>query len=288
MTKNTLEQNDELRQAYGLAVFAKKALGETEPTNIGLEKEVRGDTSVVIGYQHNIRETPIDLVSMGKIPLEKNKIKDKIVLLNKYAKEIGLSDNAKQITVERLTKFDNNQIVILPIPIKTPVKFYFEYNKGFREMVDGEVHGIMYCLNRDTLKFEYYLLLRSEKTYNRVKMLITDINTKVFIQSYSNKHQIIENESSVLQFNRLGYVKPIKIKKNNITYIIDNCFVYADGIIIGSFTQNGIEPEDGVDIKQHNENLKGLIDKAMYISSYIKYMLPYGVGEINDLGEIVK
>lgn len=286
MSKELLEKDERIRKAYGLSMFVLKALNNALATHIG---NTDGDLTT-IGFEKRAFESDAHILCTGRLPIEHTKFNGANVgqILKSNAVKLGLSENTLNKVLDKLNAFENNKLIVVPFKEKTAIKCFYEKTEGMKQKIDGEVYGVQYGINKETLKAQYKLIVRGVEVYTPILWVnIDEFNNTFYDSEFDNINKSGIDGKPLIEFNRYGCVKPLKLRGNKCNYIVDNCWVYAEQgdklTILGKLNKGLIEPEENIDIKQYASDTayKNLIKSSFYIEKYKNFIVPYGLSELN-------
>lgn len=296
MTYEDLSKDTKLRQGYGLASFAAKVLGTAVDATIGEVKEsdtFKGkETYTVVGVIKNPAESTVTLLSANKLPCNMDADKfnnaDVSSIIDYAGTQLGWTVDDKEKFKSKLEKYRENKLVPQLFNNGTHVKTFVECDKGIKRIQDAEIAGFKYTIDKATLEFNYFVRVRigegnsayepidkeGDSWYLGWLVENTDLDTKI-------------RGKNIISFNRFGYANPVKVTGTECDFVVDNCFIYTvngeEVHIIGNVSSKGFELLPEYNSFESDKTYKELAKRNYAFRVIHQYMMPYGIGELNEV-----
>lgn len=207
-----------------------------------------------------------------------------------FIKAIRTLDNPDIIEIKEamgdysLDKFNSDVLNFLKgIIIIKPVVADDEYNVAVIEPGKPEKYErlqlayVQYLVNRETYKADWSFCFRRKTDGDR-------ICKSVPVESYGSDCYAMKDvyfgravKEGVISYSRFGYIKPIMVKHNRKTLVIDDISIYVNDTVVGYWDESEKIQVDG---KSLDPEIRAWLEQnRAYIAKYRKFMMPYLLGE---------
>ena len=161
--------------------------------------------------------------------------------LEDYCKYIGLSKEDTDDLVEKLRELNSKKRLFVP----------FKHNTVFS--IDSTLDGVPYRTKRNELSSHNWYIDDKYDVHCKVTILNTLGRYMTFdVEEYNRSFSILAidmdtrlQNDEIIQFNKIGIVRPIEFISNNTKYAVDNVYIYKYNMnscyVIGYWNNGNIQ-----------------------------------------------
>ncbi len=221
----------------------------------------------------------------GKTPMQ---------ILKNYLDSLDIKDEVKESALATFKKFNSSKL--LPIPLKpgSECQIVYEDANGKQVKAQSKIFGIKWLSEKSSGKLRCTIFCSVEKvsyfdTIDKiVKIPITDYGDKISLPQIERMLKTSEIDRSFIKMTDVGFIKPILIKDDKYTLAIDNMYLYrvVDNrtFIVGVWSNGKIkEVQGGIEPISSSKAYKKLSNAFNYIEKHRRFIVPYGLFELNKI-----
>lgn len=249
---------------------------------------------IVTGAQHKyVGYSIVDILSDTSAVVEKSEKFSKYMdtnskqLVRLYANECGMMETDLDEVLSILTDLHTNKKLI--IPLRDEIKYSIDAKADKKDFnkATSLLDSVIWNMNKETSKMECQLLLSMEdKTLAKrtFRYNLSDYGTKFIVEDIE-KSKNKKTNTSAIQFNRFGMVKPIEIEGKENWLALDGVNIYTRDksgniYIVGVWNLDGtIKDSAYLRALEKTDVYKALKDNEEYIKRHLRLIAPYGLSE---------
>lgn len=176
--------------------------------------------------------------------------------------------------MKKLKSINNGKLAAVLLKAKTEVYVRqddrYEYDR---------VKLLRFIINSDTKKMEMHVLTYGQRNKKGVEINIEEYNSTLVVNSniITDAVKTLKNADKAIYVMPCGLIRTICIVNGNHKVFIDNSNIVCNEEILGTWRENRIAWNDGVD-----ESIKSIIAPyEKFIAMHHKYIVPYKICKAN-------
>ena len=219
-------------------------------------------------------DTPLDANPKFKRAFDRNPVQ----ILKQYYDDTGLSEEDLNESINKITKLNNNKMLIVPFKLGTSCTVEIEV-ESHTFVKDMELDTIKWVTDKESSKLKCMLIFKNANVMSgrSYSLPITSYLDKFRVSSISIQGKVSKNDTDIIKATDNGVFRPIQFSDGDSSVVIDGSYVYfisgAGTVIIGEWKNDDLVIYNTL----KNKAFKAMMKRKDAIRAHRRYIAPYSL-----------